>query len=177
MNVSFDFAINPAHAKFLTIDARTADGQQFYLPVGDLPGSDLSLPFGDCQVSRKAKVTYHCTLGPDYTFSQQLKEPPNPAQRDEKSQRALLIRAVTPIYPQLAKSARAEGTVRFSANIGFDGKVERLALIDSTGPGSVLLVQAAQDAIKQWIFAPFTKNGQPVPVVTTVTVSFSLQIG
>jgi hypothetical protein len=174
---SFDFAINAAHAKFLTIDAKTADGQEFHLPVGDLLGSDLSLPIGDCQVSRKAKVAYHCTLGPDYTFSQQLKEPPKAAQRDERSQQAFLIKAVTPVYPQIAKSARIQGIVKFSANIGFDGKVESLILIDPTGPGSdsrMLLVTAAQDAIKQWIYEPFTKNGQPVPVVTTIAVSFTI---
>ena len=34
---------------------------------------------------------------------------------------------------------------------------------------------AALDAVKQWVFTPTTLNGQPVPVIMTVTVNFTLQ--
>ena len=34
---------------------------------------------------------------------------------------------------------------------------------------------AALDAVRQWIFTPTTLNGQPVPVIMTVTVNFTLQ--
>ena len=35
--------------------------------------------------------------------------------------------------------------------------------------------KAAVDAVRQWRFTPTLLNGQPVPVVMTVTVNFSLQ--
>lgn len=41
--------------------------------------------------------------------------------------------------------------------------------------GSVpLLDQAAIDAVRQWRFTPTTLNGQPVPVIMSVTVFFRL---
>jgi protein TonB len=38
-----------------------------------------------------------------------------------------------------------------------------------------LLDAAAIDAVKQWTYTPTTLNGQPVPVIMTVTVNFALQ--
>jgi protein TonB len=57
-------------------------------------------------------------------------------------QAANLIRRVTPQYPPLAKQARVQGTVRFTAIIGKDGTIQNLTLVS----GHPLLVQAAQDA-------------------------------
>jgi periplasmic protein TonB len=38
-----------------------------------------------------------------------------------------------------------------------------------------LLEQAAIDAVRQWRFTPTLLNGEPMPVVLTVTVTFSLR--
>jgi len=35
-----------------------------------------------------------------------------------------------------------------------------------------LLDEAALDAVKQWQFEPTLMNGQPIPVIMTVTVNF-----
>ena len=85
-------------------------------------------------------------------------------------QQANLIRRITPQYPPLAKSARIQGTVRFTAVIGKDGTIQNLQLIT----GHPLLVQAAQDAVKQWLYKPTLLNGEPVEVVTTIDVNFTL---
>ncbi len=37
-----------------------------------------------------------------------------------------------------------------------------------------LLDAAAMEAVKQWEFTPTLVNGAPVPIVTTVRVTFSL---
>ena len=37
-----------------------------------------------------------------------------------------------------------------------------------------LLEQAALDAVRQWEFTPSMLNGVPVPVIMTVTVTFTL---
>jgi protein TonB len=69
--------------------------------------------------------------------------------------------------------ARQQGTVRFEATVGKDGSVENLKVVS----GPPLLVQAAQDAVKQWVYRPTLVNGVPVEVVTTVDVNFSLADG
>lgn len=83
---------------------------------------------------------------------------------------ANLIHKVTPIYPPEAKAARIQGVVRFNATIGKDGSVLDLQLIN----GHPLLVQPAQDAVKQWVYKPTLLNGAPVEVVTQIDVNFTL---
>lgn len=85
-------------------------------------------------------------------------------------QQARLINQVRPIYPPLAKQARIQGTVRLQAIIGKDGTVEQLEVLS----GHPLLVQAAQDAVRQWRYQPTLLNSQPVEVVTTIDVIFTL---
>lgn len=85
-------------------------------------------------------------------------------------QSANLIRKVTPLYPPLAKQARVQGTVRFTAIIGKDGLVESLQLMD----GHPLLVEAARDAVQQWQYKPTLLNGNPVEVITQIDVNFTL---
>jgi periplasmic protein TonB len=50
------------------------------------------------------------------------------------------MRQVQPTYPPLAKSARVQGAVEFTATISKDGKIENLQLIH----GHPLLVNAAK---------------------------------
>lgn len=85
-------------------------------------------------------------------------------------QAANLIRKVTPQYPPLAKQARVQGTVKFQAIIGKDGTIQNLQLMS----GHPLLVPAATDAVKQWLYKPTMLNGEPVEVVTQIDVNFTL---
>ncbi|MGA2212795.1 MAG: energy transducer TonB, partial [Bryobacteraceae bacterium] len=85
-------------------------------------------------------------------------------------QQANLVRKVTPLYPPLAKQARIQGVVRFTAIIGKDGSIQNLQLVS----GHPLLVQAAKDAVSQWQYKPTLLNGEPVEVVTTIEVNFTL---
>jgi periplasmic protein TonB len=84
---------------------------------------------------------------------------------------ANLIQRVQPIYPPLARAARVQGTVEFIAVIGRDGRIENLQVVH----GSPLLVAAARDAISKWRYRPTLLNGQPVEVLTTITVNFLLK--
>ncbi len=88
-------------------------------------------------------------------------------------QAANLIRQIKPAYPPMAKQARIQGTVRFNTTIGADGFVKNL-VVDSGHP---MLVAAAMEAVKQWIYKPTLLNGNPVEVVTTVDVNFTLSDG
>jgi len=85
-------------------------------------------------------------------------------------QQANLIRQPKPIYPPLAKQARIQGVVRFNAIIGKDGTIQNLQLIS----GHPLLVPAAEEAVKQWLYKPTLLNGEPVEVATVIDVNFTL---
>jgi protein TonB len=83
---------------------------------------------------------------------------------------ANLTKKITPTYPPLAKQARIQGTVRFTAIIGKDGSIQNLQLIS----GHPLLVESARQAVTQWQYKPTLLNGEPVEVVTTIDVNFTL---
>jgi protein TonB len=81
-----------------------------------------------------------------------------------------LVVRVNPEYPPLARQARIQGTVRFRAVIGIDGRVLNVQLVS----GHPLLVGAARDAVKQWVYRPTFLNTLPVNVVTSIDVNFAL---
>jgi protein TonB len=84
-------------------------------------------------------------------------------------QAANLLKRITPLYPPLAKSARIQGTVRFTAIIAKEGTIQNLQLV-SGHP----LVASATDAVKQWVYKPTLLNGEPVEVITQIDVNFTL---
>jgi periplasmic protein TonB len=77
---------------------------------------------------------------------------------------------VAPVYPQHAQAARVQGEVVIEALIGEDGKVRHAKVVK----GVLLLNDAALTAVRQWEFTPTRLNGEPVAVIMTVTVVFSL---
>lgn len=85
-------------------------------------------------------------------------------------QQAKLIRQPKPIYPPLAKQARISGVVRLNAIIGKDGTIQNLTVAS----GHPLLIQAALEAVKQWVYQPTLLNGEAVEVVTQIDVNFTL---
>jgi protein TonB len=78
---------------------------------------------------------------------------------------------VSPTYPALARMIHVEGVVILEAVIDARGTVESVRVLRSIQ----LLDQAAVDAVRHWRFTPALLNGEPVPVVMTVTVKFSLE--
>lgn len=78
---------------------------------------------------------------------------------------------VAPVYPAVARAARVEGTVILEAVIDSEGAVRDVRVLRSVP----LLDQAASEAVRQWRFTPTRLNGEAVPVVMTVTVTFRLQ--
>lgn len=78
---------------------------------------------------------------------------------------------VAPEYPAVAQRAHVEGVVILEAVIDAQGRVASVRVLRSI----VLLDEAALDAVKQWRFTPALLNAEPVPVVMTVTVNFTLE--
>jgi len=91
-------------------------------------------------------------------------------QRGGVVQHANLLHQVKPTYPPLARSVRVQGAVVLEALIDREGRVENLKVLS----GHPLLIPAAFEAVQQWKYRPTLLNGQPVEVLTQVTVNFSL---
>jgi len=85
-------------------------------------------------------------------------------------QASQLIHRVQPAYPPMAKQARVQGVVEFTAIIGKTGSIEHLQLVR----GHPLLVKAAEEAILQWKYKPTLLNGESVEVITDIVVNFTL---
>jgi TonB family protein len=81
------------------------------------------------------------------------------------------IKRVMPAYPPMAREQRIQGTVRFIATIGKDGRVKNLELVN----GNPILVKAATDAVKQWLYRPALQNGAPVEMTTQIDLNFTFK--
>ena len=86
-------------------------------------------------------------------------------------QNSKLIQKIDPAYPELAKRARVAGIVLLQVTVDEQGMVGEVKLIR----GHSLLNQSAIDAVRQWRYSPTLLNGEPVPVIATVTVNFVLR--
>lgn len=80
-----------------------------------------------------------------------------------------LIKRVDPIYPEEARISKTEGTVILNIRTDVTGQVERVLVLRGV---DAALDKAAADAVKQWKYEPFVQNGEPKPVVFSVTVRF-----
>jgi TonB family protein len=83
---------------------------------------------------------------------------------------AQILRQVQPVYPPVANAARITGTVVLHAIIGRDGTVQQLQFVS----GPPVLMTAAMDVVKQWVFKPTLLNGNTVEVDTQISVVFTL---
>jgi protein TonB len=81
------------------------------------------------------------------------------------------IHRVEPIYPALAKQARVSGVVELAGVLGVDGRIHELKVLR----GHPLLVNAAIEAVRQWVYEPTLLNGQPVEVSAPIIVNFILK--
>ena len=79
-------------------------------------------------------------------------------------ERTLLKRA-QPVYPELARRMRVYGQIRLTVSILPNGDVSSVRLES----GHPLLVNAAEDAVRQWKYA-----AAPETTTTSVTVRFDL---
>jgi protein TonB len=66
----------------------------------------------------------------------------------------IVVKKVTPVYPDLARKVHAAGKVKLKVVVATDGRVKRVVVIG----GHPLLVEAASDAARQWLFASASKE-------------------
>ena len=76
-----------------------------------------------------------------------------------------------PPYPETARKAGIEGTVRLRLWLDAQGKVQQVRVLRKAGYG---LDEAAQEAIVRFKFRPARKGGKPVPMSFTFDFHFYL---
>jgi len=85
-------------------------------------------------------------------------------------QRGTLIYHADPIYPEIARQQKVEGTVKLRVTIGADGTIRSVMVIS----GPELLVDAARSAVRQWRYTPTLLDGKPVESEEYVSIVFQL---
>jgi protein TonB len=85
-----------------------------------------------------------------------------------------VLREVKPQYTADAMRAKVQGTVLLECIVGTDGSVGEARVVRSLD-AVFGLDQEAVKAARQWRFAPGMRQGQPVPVIVTIELTFTLR--
>ena len=85
-----------------------------------------------------------------------------------------VLREVKPQYTADAMRAKVQGTVLLECIVMPDGSVGQVKVMRSLDP-IYGLDQEAIKAARNWRFSPGLKDGQPVPVIITIELSFTLR--
>ncbi len=85
-----------------------------------------------------------------------------------------LLKEVKPQYTAQAMRAKVQGTVLLECVVQPDGTVGNIKVVRSLD-SAFGLDQEAVKAARQWQFAPGTRFGQPVPVLVTIEIAFTLR--
>jgi TonB family protein len=85
-----------------------------------------------------------------------------------------VLREVKPQYTSDAMRAKVQGTVLLECVVKTDGSVGDVQVIRSLD-STFGLDQQAVVAARQWRFAPGTRMGEPVPVLITIELTFTLR--
>jgi len=81
-----------------------------------------------------------------------------------------LMTKTEPVYPPIAKAAHVSGDVELQIQIDSDGHVVGSKVIS----GPPMLVGAAQDCVRQWVYEQPKVNDKPMATSALVTVNFKL---
>jgi protein TonB len=81
-----------------------------------------------------------------------------------------LLHDVRPQYPAEAILKKREGSVVLHGTVRQDGAMQDLKVVS----GDPLLSQAAVEAVQQWQYDPYRRNGKPVDMPIDITIDFNL---
>jgi TonB family protein len=90
-------------------------------------------------------------------------------------QRSKLITHIRPIYPVELQRAGIEGMVVLDAVLATDGSLKDLRVANNLVEVDPRLVNAATEATRFWRYEPTRLNGEPVEVLTSITIDFRLE--
>lgn len=150
------------------------DVPEVYVPpnarMGDLPTAPSCPPGANCVFGNELVPVALVSPPPPPQESPRAPEPPKRISVSTGVQAAKLVSQPRPQYPELARKARIQGTVRLTAIIGKDGSIQSLQVVS----GHPLLIQTAIGAVRMWRYDPTLLNGEPVEVITQIDVNFTL---
>lgn len=139
---------------------------------------------GFASILREFDVKAESTIERDFTMPNEggTAVPDNVIAADQGSEKKIrvggrvaennLITRVQPTYPAAAKEARIQGTVELEAVISKDGIPMELRVVRSPSDD---LSNSALESVRQWRYRPTLLNGNPVEIVTTVIVNYTLR--
>ena len=127
---------------------------------GGLPSVGSGAPYASVLLGQRADLSAPPPLAPE--------TPRRPGGNIRAPER---IRFVAPTYPPVAQAARVSGTVILEAVIDAHGIVQDVKVLRSVA----LLDRAAIEAVRQWRYSPTQLNGVAIPIVMSVTVTFTLK--
>ena len=85
-----------------------------------------------------------------------------------------LIHEVKPAYTPLAMGMKAQGEAWLECVVRKDGSLDRMRIVRSLDPVFGLDEEALK-AARQWKFTPGTRDGEPVDVLITIAMTFTLR--
>lgn len=83
-----------------------------------------------------------------------------------------VLKEQKPEYTTTAMREKAQGSVEVQAVVDVDGTINQARIVRPLHPE---LDEQALLAVKQWRFAPGTMNGNPVPVLVEIELTFTLR--
>ena len=122
-----------------------------------------------CMIAATAVCTSALAMHVDVAQTEQAPAPNGPDVIAPGVAAGMIVSKTVPVYPQEAKDAKVSGVVILSATIGKTGKVDQLRVVS----GPEMLRQSALQAVSQWVYKPYLRNGVPTEVSTMITVHYS----
>jgi len=86
----------------------------------------------------------------------------------------VLVREAKPKYTSDAMRAKVQGSVWVQCVVRPDGTIGDVEIVKSLDP-TFGLDQEAVKAVKQWLFKPGTRFGEPVPALISIELTFTLR--
>jgi len=102
--------------------------------------------------------------------------PPPPSEQAQEfyafDEAPVLLKYISPKYPELALQAGIEGTVLLNVLVGDDGKVLQVSVIQSDVTPA--MEKTAMEAAKQFLFKPAKQRTVPVKARMAIPIRFKL---
>lgn len=149
------------------------DGQPNALPLkirsqGSIPEESLVPPNVASVPDNSKTLALLATLGP--SVSPRLEPPMVALSNAQKPYSRQPIKIVKPEYPERALLSHVEGAVAVELTIDQNGNISKVRGLS----GNPILLQAAEEAARQWKYSPAAVDETTNPIVTQVQFRFKL---